>query len=54
VLLAGVSLFTVLAVFFLTPLAWQRYYLPLAAPVAILCGLGVMFAWRPLWSKYAR
>jgi 4-amino-4-deoxy-L-arabinose transferase-like glycosyltransferase len=53
VLLAGVSLFTVFAVFFLTPLPWQRYYLPLAAPVAVLCGLGVMSAWRPLWSKYA-
>jgi 4-amino-4-deoxy-L-arabinose transferase-like glycosyltransferase len=53
VLLAGVSIFTVLAVFSLTPLAWQRYYLPLAAPVAVLCGLGVLSAWRRLWSKCA-
>ncbi len=52
-LLAGVTIFTVLAVLFLTPLAWQRYYLPLAAPVAVLCGLGVMSAWRLLWSKNA-
>ena len=30
----------------LTPFDWQRYYLPLQAPVAVVAGIGVVrFAW---------
>jgi hypothetical protein len=53
-LLAGASALTALATFFLTPLAWQRYYLPLATPYAVLCSLGAVSAWRYVWGKYAR
>ncbi len=30
---------TFITVYILTPLDWQRYYLPMAAPVALLCGM---------------
>ncbi|MCC7448611.1 MAG: glycosyltransferase family 39 protein [Anaerolineae bacterium] len=43
---AAVLLFTAIALFILNPLPWQRYYLPLAAPVALALGVGVAACWR--------
>ena len=37
---------TALGLLALTPFDWQRYYLPLQAPVAVVAGIGVVrFAW---------
>jgi len=33
---------TAIGLYVLTPFDWQRYYLPMAAPVAVLCGLTFM------------
>ncbi len=46
--------FTALALLILTPLAWQRYYLPLAALWAVLIGVGVVTLGRFVRSRYAR
>jgi len=40
---------TLVGLYVLTPVDWQRYYLPLAAPVAVMCGLVFMSA-RPKGS----
>jgi 4-amino-4-deoxy-L-arabinose transferase-like glycosyltransferase len=40
-LFAAVSVFVCVMIFFLTPIPWQRYYLPLAAPWAVSGGLGL-------------
>jgi hypothetical protein len=37
----AIVLFSVVAIFLVTPLAWQRYYLPLALPLAISLASGV-------------
>jgi hypothetical protein len=37
------SVAVALALLALTPFAWQRYYLPLQAPIAVIAGTGV---WR--------
>lgn len=40
-LFMAVSLFVFAMIFILTPVPWQRYYLPLAALWAVLCSLGI-------------
>jgi 4-amino-4-deoxy-L-arabinose transferase-like glycosyltransferase len=40
--LVAVTIFSVPAIFVLTPLAWQRYYLPLALPLAAAMGIGII------------
>lgn len=50
-----VTVFTAVTTFILNPLAWQRYYLPLAVPLAILVGLGALTWYRlaaALWQQY--
>src|SRR5258707_10681104 len=37
-----VVLFSIPVIFVLTPLAWQRYYLPLAPPLTISLALGIV------------
>jgi hypothetical protein len=64
VVLMAVTVSTAAALFVLTPLPWQRYYLPLIAPYAILCAFGTRFGWltmrrlahvvRSTRSQYAR
>jgi peptidoglycan/LPS O-acetylase OafA/YrhL len=55
VLLVGATLiFSVAAVFFLTPLAWQRYYLPLAALWAVYYGAALVAGGRWLWARVRR
>jgi 4-amino-4-deoxy-L-arabinose transferase-like glycosyltransferase len=45
-----VTMFTAAALLILTPLPWQRYYLPLAVSWAILYGFGLTAAWRLVGS----
>jgi 4-amino-4-deoxy-L-arabinose transferase-like glycosyltransferase len=45
-LFVGVLAFAVLSLFIATPLPWQRYYLLLAAPLAIAAGIGVDTLWE--------
>jgi 4-amino-4-deoxy-L-arabinose transferase-like glycosyltransferase len=40
VLFLAITGFTLLALFMTNPLPWQRYYLPLTVPLAVLMGLG--------------
>jgi len=48
-----VTAFVALALLILTPLAWQRYYVPLAASWSILIGIGMITLW--CWvRRYAR
>ncbi|MBN1201951.1 MAG: glycosyltransferase family 39 protein [Anaerolineae bacterium] len=41
---------TALALLITVPLAWQRYYLPLYAPLAVVCGVGVWRIARVGWG----
>lgn len=50
----NVTWFTALALLILTPLAWQRYYVPLAPLWAGLIGTGMITLWRLVRSRYAR
>ncbi len=43
--------FSLFGIFMLTPLAWQRYYLPLAAPLAVGYGLGLTALMSALWQR---
>ncbi|MCC7450644.1 MAG: glycosyltransferase family 39 protein [Anaerolineae bacterium] len=53
ILFLAVTGFATLALLILTPLAWQRYYVPLAALWAILIGMGLITVWQ--WvRRYAR
>ncbi|MEP7286985.1 MAG: glycosyltransferase family 39 protein [Chloroflexota bacterium] len=58
VVFLSVFLFSLFAIFWLTPVAWQRYYLPLAALWAIAYGLSLNAAGqvvlRLVRSRYAR
>ncbi len=53
-LFVAVTLFTAAALLFLTPLPWQRYYLPLALPWAVLCGFGLASVGRLLDRRLGR
>lgn len=44
-LFVALTLFLVVALYWATPLPWPRYYLPLAAPLALLSGLSL--EWLP-------
>jgi len=41
IVFGSIVLLSLVAIFILTPLPWQRYYLPLAAPLALVYSLGL-------------
>ena len=45
-LVSGWALIMVILTLGLTPLEWQRYYLPVYPPIGLLAGLGVETIWR--------
>src|SRR5258708_12773658 len=44
--------FSLFGIFVLPPLAWQRYYFPLAAPLAVGYGLALPPILTPLWPPF--
>jgi len=45
---------TALVLFAVTPLEWQRYYLPLHPPLAVVCGCGVAAAAAEIMRRWRR
>lgn len=45
---------TAVGLLILTPLPWQRYYLPLVAPLAVVAGTGIDAAARRVWERLGR
>jgi 4-amino-4-deoxy-L-arabinose transferase-like glycosyltransferase len=48
-LFLAITGFTLLALFITNPLPWQRYYMPLTIPLAVLLGLGFEAWGRVIW-----
>lgn len=43
----------IVIVFVVTPLEWQRYYLPAILPLCLLSGLGVSYLWQQIQARRA-